>query len=303
MRPAALLLLCLALQLPLHAQGGPTSLCKPGHAAMGPDLLLSAEVAAGANAARSERLPWRFTGRITPTYMLDRAKGIGVGAMLGGTTSQPAAAILGVRASARLMSLLKLTSFDVPGAEIQGGAEYGYYLGGDHAHSVAGTIGLELVGVGTVTVRGNRIFAYDSDVGRVPAQWVFEMGLGRTFALHTPKAPPLKLPTVASNLQDAFNLGQAEAQAATQIPATPATATDSARAARCDDVAIARFTAFSTKDAAGIQTRTQLIAALRARGLTKQADEIDLLFPTSSTASESELVRAIIRGIQFVFPP
>lgn len=303
MRLAAIILLSIGLQHPLRAQGDPTRLCKSGPAVMGPDVLISAELGAGANAARSVRLPWRFTGRITPTYMLDRGSGIGLGAMLGGTTSQPAAAILGVRASVRLMSLVKLTSFSLPGAEIQGGAEYGYYLGGDHAHALAGTVGLDLVDLAKVTIRANRIFAYDSDNGRVPAQWVFELGLGRTFSLHTPKAPPLRLPEVADNLREAFNLGQTEAQAATQIPATPATETEPARPARCDNEAIARFTAFSKQDAASIRTRAQLTAALRARGLAKQADEIDLLFPSRGTASESERVRAIIAGIQFVFPP
>ena len=48
------------------------------------------ELGAGANAARSTRLPWRLTGRVMPTWIVDRVTGLGVGAIVGGTTSQPA---------------------------------------------------------------------------------------------------------------------------------------------------------------------------------------------------------------------
>lgn len=303
MRLVLTILLHTSLLHALWAQGNPEDLCKPGQPAMGPDILLSAELGAGANAARSDRLPWRFTGRLMPMFMVDRGNGIGVGAMVGAMTSQPGAAILGARASVRLKRPINRKGYSLPGAEVEGAVEYGYLAGADHAHSVAGTIALDLVDLARVTVRTNRIFPYDSPGGRVRGQWVIELGLGRTFGLHTPPAPPVRLPDVAPELLQAFIIGQTAAKAATQIPLRPATDTTPEEPARCDDAAIARLAAFSSQDAARVHTRAELVAALRARKLDAPADTIDALFPSRSTVPEPTLVGAIVAGIQSVFPP
>jgi hypothetical protein len=303
MRLVLTILLHAGLLQHLWAQTDPMELCKSSRSVMGPDILLSAELGAGANAARSDRLPWRFTGRLMPTYMLDRGSGIGVSAIVGAASSQPGSAIFGARTSVRLKSLVNLTGFSLPGAEVQGAVEYGYMVGKDQAHAVAGTVGLDLVDLARVTVRTNRIFSYNSSVGRVRGQWVFELGLGRTFSLHTPPAPPVRLPDVAPELREAFTLGQTVAQAATLIPAQPPTDTTPEVPARCDKAAIERMAAFSRHDAARVHTRAELVAALDARKLDKQADTIQSLFPSRSTVPERKLVEAIVAGIQSVFPP
>ncbi|HXI21399.1 MAG TPA: hypothetical protein VNH46_09950 [Gemmatimonadales bacterium] len=288
--------------LPLAAQGDLTDLCASRSPAMGPDVVLPVELGAGANAARSTRLPWRLTGRVMPTWIVDRVSGLGVGAIVGGTTSQPGGGIVGARLSFRLMSLLNLTGFRLPGAEIQGAAEYGYVLlGKDHAHSLAGTVGLELTDLARVTLRTNRIFAYNTAAGRVPGQWVLELGVGRSFSLHTPPPPGIQLPNVDPNLIGAYNLGRTVALAATLIREVAPTDSTPRIPAACNQSAIAGLTAFAAHDAANLHTKADLLAALRARGLTTAADQVDLLYPSEPPVPEPRYVGGIVNGILSIF--
>jgi hypothetical protein len=237
-----------------------------------------------------------------PTWIVNRTTGLGIGALVGGTTSQPAGGILGARINLRLFSLLNLTGFRLPGAEIQGGAEYGYVLlGNDHAHSLAGSISFDLVDLARVTLRTNRIFAYKSSSGQVPGQWVLEFGVGRSFSLHTPPPPGILFPDVDPSVLSAYNLGQSVALAATLVPEVTATDSTPRVPAACNQSAIAELTAFAAHDAASVHSKAELLAALTARGLKAAAGQIDLFFPDEPAVPEPQYVDGVVNGILSIF--
>lgn len=297
----------LAVVLPvagLSARAGwaqsPTDLCASRAPAMGPDWLLPIEFGAGANTAAGIR-PWRFTGRLGPTYLFDRRHGLGLGATMGAASAHPVTVFVGPRATARLLSLLNLTGFQLPGAEIQVGAEYGFFLGSGNPRGLSVNLGIELVDLARVGLRVSRITAYGAGTTAIPAQTVVEFAIGRTIGLHTPRAPALP-PLDPATSTSGYVLGRTEALAITVVPAQDATDSTAAEPPRCDPHGIAALVAFVQQAPASYGTRAELLAALRAADLTTMADRIDQFFPDVGLEPEAKTVRDVMAGIRSLFP-
>ena len=279
----------------LGAQGPAVpAVCNPPAAAYGPDWILTAELGAGANSSRSERGPWRVAARMSPLWVFDRGSGAALGPVLGVVSSQPTGALLGGRVQIRLLSLVTVTGFRLPGADITAMAEYGRILGGDQANQLSGAIAADLVDLLRLGVRVTRIFSYDASSGtRVAPQLVWGLDVGRTLSLHTPVPRVVPSPPVGDPLAPARQFGYELV-----LQALRSRDTSPEHPSTCNYTALDALQRLVQLDASAIHSRGDLVARLESRGLDSVTIQRASDFYPNLPLPEEAVAAAVLRGFR-----